>query len=134
MDKLVSIVIPTHNRCGFLPQSVESLLNQTYSHIEVVIVDDGSTDGTEDYVSWPFRSKDRLCPKTVVRGNGRRIEFRFQTGERRISETWSSDDDYYAPEAIARMVEVCDSKQDVGFVYAHYWVVEGSGQLCGRHA
>ncbi|MGM9476824.1 glycosyltransferase [Pedobacter sp. GSP4] len=48
MEPLISIALCTYNGANFLPQQLDSILNQTYKHIELVIVDDGSSDGTKD--------------------------------------------------------------------------------------
>ena len=47
-DELVSVIIPTYNRAEQVCEAVQSVLNQTWSHCEVVVVDDGSDDGTRD--------------------------------------------------------------------------------------
>ena len=47
---LVSVIIPTYNRAHTLPRSIESVLNQSYSNFELIIVDDGSTDETADVI------------------------------------------------------------------------------------
>ena len=48
--KLISIVITTHNRKNLVERAITSALNQTYKNIEVIVVDDGSTDNTEEIV------------------------------------------------------------------------------------
>lgn len=47
---LVSVILPTYNRLDFLPETVQSILNQTFSDFELIIINDGSTDNTEAWI------------------------------------------------------------------------------------
>lgn len=58
MDKpKISYVLPTYNRVAWVGECIQGLLSQTVKEIEVVVVDDGSTDGTKELLDW-FLSKD----------------------------------------------------------------------------
>ena len=50
MQPVVSIVIPTYQRCSRLKKALQSVISQTYKDFEVLIMDDGSNDGTKEMV------------------------------------------------------------------------------------
>lgn len=56
-NPLVSIIIPAYNAQEFLSETLESILKQSYENIEIILIDDGSTDETSQIVS---RYKDRV--------------------------------------------------------------------------
>jgi len=55
-----SIILPTHNRASFLPNAVKSVINQTYSNWELIVVDDGSTDNTKDIIEEYIGKDNRI--------------------------------------------------------------------------
>lgn len=60
---LVSVIVPIYNREQFLPQLFDTIKNQTYENLEVILVDDGSTDGS---LSWMKENKYRIGKPTIV--------------------------------------------------------------------
>lgn len=59
-DELISVIIPTYNSKDFLPEAVASVLNQTYKNWELIIIDDGSTDGTEGSIKKIVNKADKI--------------------------------------------------------------------------
>ena len=63
---MISVIIPTYNREKFLPATIDSVLRQTYSDYEIIVVDDGSTDGTQEVIEKLYGGK----LKYIYKNNG----------------------------------------------------------------
>lgn len=111
----VSIVIPTHDRVGYLQQAVASALTQTGVEAEVVVVDDASTDGT---AAWLAQRSD---PQLVVLRNDRNLE-RGASRNRGIEAStgrfilFLDDDDLLPPGALERLVHPLASDASLDLV------------------
>lgn len=126
---LVSIVLPTYNGENFIAKAIESILKQTYTNFELVIVDDCSTDRTNQIIN-SFANKDGRIQ--VIRNDKNKklpaslnIGFNVTKGE---YYTWTSDDNEYHPEAIEKMVNFLNRNLDFGMVYART-NVEKNGEI-----
>ena len=49
---LISVIVPAYNIAEYLPRCLDSILNQTYSNLEVIVISDGSTDGTNEIIKF----------------------------------------------------------------------------------
>lgn len=103
-NPLVSIIIATYNRSDAVFRAIESVLNQTYKNIEIIVVDDGSTDNTAKILQEKFSGKiilnilDKNQGATFARNAGLKIA----KGE--YSIVWDSDDILY-PEAVEVLIQ-----------------------------
>src|SRR5580700_7537460 len=70
MNQLVSVYIPTRNREAFLARAVRSVLQQTYTNIELIVVNDGSTDQTETLLDQVQQEDRRLVPVHIRESAG----------------------------------------------------------------
>jgi len=119
-DPLVSIVLPTHKRARVLPHAIRSVLAQTYTHWELIVVDDHSPDDTPQVVAgfsdprirYVRNDPNLKLPRALNRG------FAMARGE---LLTWTSDDNLYAPGAVEAMVARL-RQGDCDLVYADHWL------------
>jgi glycosyltransferase involved in cell wall biosynthesis len=125
----VSIVLPVYNGARFLAQSIESVLAQTFRDWELIVVDDASTDQTPEIIAG-YRACD---PRIISLRNlsNRRLPGALNAGfsaARGAYLTWTSDDNCYRPEAIARMMEALEANPGAGLVYCDYICIDEDGQ------
>ena len=80
----VSIIMPVYNKVKYLDKSIESILNQTYKDFELIIINDGSNDGSEK-ICYEFRDKDPRVNVISIHNNGvsnaRNLGIKNATGE-----------------------------------------------------
>lgn len=114
---MVSVVIPTHNRVDLLPRAIDSVLNQTYKEIELIVVSDGSTDGTDELME-RFANDCRvkyINYKPARGGNyARNIGFDTACGD---YVAYLDDDDEWLAAKIEKQVALMEADDEVGLVY-----------------
>jgi len=106
MDEIVSVIIPAYNCGGFLPRCVHSLLNQIHRELEIIIVDDGSTDDTPEICDNLAGGDNRI--KVIHRPNGgvssaRNAGLAAAGGE---YVTFADADDYVDPDHISHLLSM----------------------------
>lgn len=107
----VSAVITTHNRCDTLKLALDSVLNQTYTDLEVIVVVDNSTDNTMEYlksVEDP-RVKVVYIPEEESRGGNYARNLGVKTAGGELI-AFLDDDDIWYPEKIEKQVEIVDGE------------------------
>src|SRR5262249_2715425 len=124
----VSIVISNYNYCDFLPEAIDGALGQTWPHTEVIVVDDGSTDGSRDVIS---AYDDRVIP--VLKANGgmassQNAGFAVSRGD---IVFFQDADDMLLPTAV-EVVGQFFADPEVGRVQWPMWEVDRSGRRTGR--
>lgn len=130
---LVSVIIPTYNRPGYLQEAVDSVLAQTYSSIEILIIDDGSADGgvhTKSALK-PYLSEDHRLPITYIYQKNAGLVSAVNRGLALARGEYIQrldDDDRLLPEKIARSVEVFQARPAVGLVATGYYHIDATGK------
>ncbi len=121
-EPLVSIVLPVYNGEKFLAQSIESVLNQTYKNLELIIVNDNSSDSSLD-IAQDFASKDNRV-KIITNTTNQKLPESLNIGFRQSTGnylSWTSDDNFYNNDAIEKMVDFLEENQDNVMVCADFY-------------
>jgi predicted hotdog family 3-hydroxylacyl-ACP dehydratase len=121
----VSVIIPTYNRAHLLVEAIGSVLNQTLDNLELIVVDDGSTDNTECVVA--SVGDPRL--KYVRRLNGGVAAAR-NTGLKNASGEFVAfldSDDLFLPDKLAEQIGAMDDDPSPGLVYGLYYRLKQDG-------
>ncbi|HAO93317.1 MAG: hypothetical protein A2X93_07210 [Deltaproteobacteria bacterium GWC2_56_8] len=119
---VVSVVITTYNYAQFLPTAVDSALSQTFGDLEVVIVNDGSTDNTDEVMS-PYLADSRVKYIYQERSGQASAKNRGIENSTGAYVAFLDADDYWLPEKLERQMPLFGQRQETGVVFCNAkWV------------
>jgi glycosyltransferase involved in cell wall biosynthesis len=123
---LVSIVTPSYNQADFIAATIESVLQQDYPHVELIVIDGGSTDGSVDVIR-RYQKHLKYWVSEPDRGQADAINkgYRIASGD---LIGWLNSDDELTPGSIARLVRYFGARPEVGLVYGDLERIDASGQ------
>lgn len=129
----VSVLMPAYNAQKYIGEAIESILNQTYKNIELIVVDDASTENTWDVVC-KYASKDK---RMVIHRNEKNLKLSktlntcimLSTGEYLAR---MDADDISLPQRISSQVAFLEENHDVGVVGATIEIIDSKGRPIGK--
>ena len=122
---LVSVIVPTFNRAGYILEAIDSILGQTYTDLELIIIDDGSTDATPDVVKKinDSRVKYHRFDNSSSPGIARNRGIDMAKGE---YLAFLDSDDTWVKEKLEKQVKFLNTHKDFFLVYSKcYHKIDG---------
>jgi glycosyltransferase involved in cell wall biosynthesis len=124
MNPLVTIIIPCYNYGRYLAEAIESALSQTYAPLEVLVINDGSTDTTREVAS--------LYPVTLINQENQGAAKTFNRGIALAKGTYVvivSADDKLHHSFVEKTVAILQKDRSVSFVYTHFMIFGARNKL-----
>lgn len=120
---LLSVVIPTYNCADVIGRAIDSLLAQTYQHLEIVVVNDGSTDDTSEVVQQRYPQVTYLEQENAGPCAARDTGVRAASGE--LIGLLDSDDEW-APAKAERQVQLLRERPEINIITTNGWQTAAS--------
>jgi len=125
MEK-VSVIIPTYNNEDTIAEAIESVLNQTYKNLEIIIIDDGSTDSTGVLVKKYLDKIIYIKQKNQERASARNTGISKATGK---FIAFLDADDLYLKNKIEHQTKLLRKNQDFGMIYSNSYYLTKEGLI-----
>ncbi len=124
LHELVSVVIPVYNSENFLAESIESVLNQSYENIEIIAVDDGSSDNSLKILK---QYSDKI---TIISQTNQGLDHALNAGIKKMKGEWFkwfSPDDILLSNAIKILVQEASKLSENTIVYSNWELIDEKG-------
>ena len=126
---LVSVIIPAYNAANYLSQAIDSVLNQTYSNIEIIVINDGSIDGETEEIALLYGDKLKyFYQENAGVSSALNRGILNSTGD---YVAWLSHDDSFLPNKIEKQIECFRRNPDSHICYTNYNVIDNKSEVHG---
>jgi glycosyltransferase involved in cell wall biosynthesis len=126
MNSYVSVIIPTYNSAEFIIQALDSVLNQTYTNYEVIVIDDGSTDNTRQILE-PYQFKiNYIYQKNQGVAAARNKGIEVAKGE---LIAFLDADDLFLPQKLQQQVAILNAQPEIGMVISGWHLTDQQGNI-----
>ena len=130
----ISVVLPTYNGETYIKESIDSILSQTFTDWELIIVDDCSSDNTCEIIEEYEKSDDRI--KIIHNKSNQKLPKSLNIGFRETTGdylTWTSDDNIYMPNAFQCLSDYLDANKEIYMVKADMYVIDSHSIILGEY-
>ncbi len=130
---LVSVVLPVYNGSNVLAKSIDSVLNQSYKNLELIIVNDGSADNSLE-IAKSFAGRDKRIK--IINQENKKLPTALSVGFRTARGeflTWTSADNIMLPDCVKILVENLQRKPDTAMVYGNMRLINKEGKIKRGH-
>ena len=121
----MSVIIPTYNRAKYIAETIESVLSQTYTNLEIIVIDDGSTDNTKEVVSKYVPRIQYVWKENSERGASRNYGLQLAKGE---FISFLDSDDLWLPNKIEEDLNVFEKYPSASVVYSDVILIDSAGK------
>ncbi len=123
---LVSVIIPTYNRREYVQEAIDSVLAQTYRDFEIIVIDDGSTDGTGEALTARYGDQIRyIWQKNAGESAARNLGIDIARGQ---YVAFLDSDDLWLPNKLVKQIVVLRQNSQVGLVYSYVYQIDREGR------
>ena len=124
----VTVLLTCYNHLRFLPAALDGVLEQTFKDFEILALDDGSTDGSRE---WLLERETEGKLRTIFNAKNLGTYATLNVGLREATGEFIAilnDDDLWAPDKLRHQVQMLDSKAAIGLVHTGGWFIDADGE------
>lgn len=128
---LVSVVIPTFNRKEMVVRAIESVLQQSYPNFELIVIDDGSTDGTEEIVNNYFSDKRFNYYYQQNKGQSAARNFGIDKSRGELIALLDSDN-FWVTDKLEKQIEFYNNNRNYDIMFSEIFLVDKNGNILNK--